>query len=507
MIRLVVLILIAALLAFGLGYLFDLEGQASLTLNGMVYETSPAVAALAVLVLAITIAVIWSAIRFMFRLPSVVSLGLATQRRHKGHLAVARGMIALGSGDQKLAQRYATDARRLLGAEPLALLLSAQSAQLNSQRGEAERAFRDMLAIEETRLLGLRGLFIEAQRSGNHEVAFRHAKEAATLFPKARWPWEALLDHHARATSWREALAALTHLQAHLDITLYRRERAVLLTAEAGRKFDAEPETALDQIREAVKLAPDFVPANVLYARLLSRRGDYRKATKVLETAWIRQAHPELADAYLAVRPGDAAREKLSRAEKLFKLHDDVADARFVLASAALAAREFNKARDALSPLLAAHPTIRICLLMADIEEAEHGAQGHVREWLARASRAPRDAAWIADGVISDHWAPISPVTGKIDAFQWARPREILAERRILQALDGAPRAAIAEAIDMTPNEPDAPAIAPRPHITLSEPMPVKPSLSKVEAIFPAMPVPDDPGPDGAKDEIDQPRR
>lgn len=504
MIRLIILILIAGLAAFGLGYLFDLEGQASLTLNGLVYETSPAIAALGVFALAIAIAIVWSLVRFVFRLPSLISLGLSARRRHKGHLAISRGMIALGSGDQKHAEKHAKDARRLLGTEPLALLLSAQSAQLSGQRTEAERAFRDMLAIEDTRLLGLRGLFIEAQRSGDNETAFRHAQEAAALFPKAQWPWEALLDHHAKIGAWREALQDLHHLQGHLDKAHYRRKRAVLLTAEAMHSSDATPEIALEDLKEAVKLAPDLVPASTAYARLLSRRGDYRKASKILEAAWSIAAHPDIAEAYVSVRSGDAARERLARAEKLFKLRSDDADARYALAHTALAAREFDKARDALAPLLTLHPSVRICLLMADIEDAEHGTQGHVREWLARASRAPRDAAWIADGVIADHWAPISPVTGKIDAFQWARPREILADRRVSQALDGAPRAALPEPIDITPEPVKA---APEPKLAMPVPALAKPAKPQAEAVFPAMPIPDDPGPDGARDENDDPRR
>jgi len=59
---------------------------------------------------------------------------------------------------------------------------------------------------------------------------------------------------------------------------------------------------------------------------------------------------------------------------------------------------------------------------MAEIEDAELGPSGPVREWLARGSRAPRDPVWIADGVISKSWAPISPKTGRLDAFEWAPP-------------------------------------------------------------------------------------
>jgi HemY protein len=49
-----------------------------------------------------------------------------------------------------------------------------------------------------------------------------------------------------------------------------------------------------------------------------------------------------------------------------------------------------------------------------------------VREWLGRAARAPRDKAWVADGVISDRWAPVSP-SGTLDAFVWRTPDERIA--------------------------------------------------------------------------------
>ena len=97
---------------------------------------------------------------------------------------------------------------------------------------------------------------------------------------------------------------------------------------------------------------------------------------------------------------------------------------------AALEAHDQDAARAAVASLIASdsphgRPTRRVCLLMADIEEAE-GHLGAVREWLARAARAPRDKAWVADGVISDRWAPVSP-SGTLDAFVWRTPDERLA--------------------------------------------------------------------------------
>ena len=79
-----------------------------------------------------------------------------------------------------------------------------------------------------------------------------------------------------------------------------------------------------------------------------------------------------------------------------------------MIATAALGARDFAVARDAMAPLIASgeRPTARMCLIMAELEEREHNAQGLVREWLSRGSRAPRDAVWVADGHWSKQWAP-----------------------------------------------------------------------------------------------------
>jgi len=41
---------------------------------------------------------------------------------------------------------------------------------------------------------------------------------------------------------------------------------------------------------------------------------------------------------------------------------------------------------------------------------------------MARAVHAAHDPVWTADGVIAETWMPVSPVTGRLDAFQWRVP-------------------------------------------------------------------------------------
>jgi HemY protein len=62
-----------------------------------------------------------------------------------------------------------------------------------------------------------------------------------------------------------------------------------------------------------------------------------------------------------------------------------------------------------------------VAALMAALELQE-GDEGRGREWMARTLNARRDPAWTADGFVSDHWLPVSPVTGRLDAFEWRDP-------------------------------------------------------------------------------------
>lgn len=426
--RALVFIGLLCLAAFGAVWLADRPGTVLVTFGGYEVQTSVAVAAIGLAGTALLLAMLWSIVTSVMGLPSRLSFASKARRRARGYQAVSRGMVAVGAGDPIAARRYAGEAERLLGHEPLTLLLKAQAAQVSGNRAAAEAAFTQMMEEDETRVLGLRGLFVEARRRGDNLAAREYASEAVRIAPAAAWASDAVLEARSAERDWRGALEAIDRRASLglLDKAAAKRQRAVLLTADALDRAESDPEGALRSSQDAVKLAPDLVPAAALAGRLLSHRGDLRRAAKIVETAWRSQPHPELAEVYLNLRPGDSALDRLARAETLQRLSNHAPEGQLAVARAALEAREFERARRALQPLLEDRPTMRACLLMADLEEAEHGRTGRSREWLARATRAPRDPAWIADGVVSDRWAPVSPVTGRIDAFVWQAPPDML---------------------------------------------------------------------------------
>ncbi|HEX3969905.1 MAG TPA: heme biosynthesis HemY N-terminal domain-containing protein [Stellaceae bacterium] len=428
-----VLVFLALLLcaAFGLAWLADRPGEITLVWQGYQIETSLMVGIGVLVAILIAVAIVWKFLRFVLDIPSLLSKGATSRRMRKGRLALTRGMIAAGAGDARNAARASAEALRRLGEEPLTLLLKAEAAQLAGDRATAEATFARMAEAPETRVLGLRGLYVEARRRGDVEAAYAYAREAHRVAPLA-WAGTAVLDHHAIHEDWSGALLTVGENHAHklIDDATADRQRAVLLTALARAESGRDPEEALRRAREAAKLAPDLAPAVVLTGRLYARKGDIRRAARTLEAGWRRSPHPDIARAYLDVRPGDSAADRLARARVLERIASEHPEARMAVAGAAIDAREFTQARRAMAPLVGSEgttpPTVRMCLLMADLEETEHGVTGAVREWLARASRARRDPAWIADGIVYDSWFPASPVTGKLDAFVWRAPEERL---------------------------------------------------------------------------------
>jgi HemY protein len=496
MIRLVLFLLSVAIVAAGFVWVADRPGDVVITWMGYRIETSLMVAALAVAALILVGILLWGIVRVILRSPEQVSLFFRHRRAMKGYLAISRGLIAVGGGDLALARKSAHEAARLSSGDPLTLLLSAQSAQMAGDRAAAERAFRAMAERDDTKLLGLRGLYIEAQRRDDAHAERQVAELAAKAEPSLTWAGQAMLDYHCAAADWAGALDALDHMKGALEKSDYRRQRAVLLTARALALQDIDRDGSRAAVLEAVKLAPDLVPAVALAGRRLAESGEHRKARKILEAAWTINPHPDIAEAYANLRFGDSARERLARMQKLADKVPGQLEGAIAVARAAPDAREFVTARAALSPYLSA-PTRRVATAMAEIEEAEHGDEGRVREWMSRAMRASGDPVWTADGVVSDRWMPVSP-NGRLDGFAWKLPlAEVGVSRPVIEmAPPSPPPKAEPVAEEPAPLVPMRKAQKPAAKSAAKPAAKAKPS----EPVIPLVHAPDDPGPDSGLD-------
>jgi HemY protein len=500
MIRIVFFLIIVGLLSVGVAWLADRPGDVLITWQGLRIETSVMVLTVAIVVLIALVATVFSAISTVVRSPFVLARLRRHRRGERAYEAISNGLIAVGAGHLPGAQKFSADVNRIAPGEPLALLLTAQAAQLAGDRDAADRAFRTMASRDDTKALGLHGLFVEAHRRNDAVAAHAYAEEAARTAPTLGWAARAVLEFRSAVGDWAGALSLLERHKGALDKAAYRRQRAVLLTAQATAGQDSDRDNAKAAVLEAVKLEPTLVPAASLAGRMLAEAGELRKASRIVAKAWRANPHPDLAQTYSELRFGDAARDRLARVEALIKKTPGHVESALAVARAALDAREFAKARAALAPHLSAL-TRRVALLMAELERAERNDEGRAREWMARALHAAPDPQWTADGHVSDRWHPVSPVTGRLDAFEWRVPLTGMVAAPVIEpdaphvAAVAAPPKEAAPAAAQT-SEPSPPA-APAPGSTRGRTGRPQP---KAEPVIPLVHAPDDPGPESAEE-------
>ncbi|MFT4162670.1 heme biosynthesis protein HemY [Shinella sp.] len=426
MFRILVFILFVLALAAGFAWLADRPGELSIIWQGQRADMSLMVAATLVVSLVAAVMFCWWLVRVAWTSPHSIQRYFRARKRDRGYQALSTGLIAAGAGDAANARKMLGRTKGLLSAdqEPLIHLLEAQAAMIEGRYDDARKKFELMADDPETRELGLRGLYLEARRLGANEAARQYAERAAEKAPQLPWATEAALEYRSEAGDWDEALKLLGDGRSGSaeEKKTYARRKAVLLTARAAAKLDADPKGAREDAHQALKLDENFVPAGLIEAKAYLREDNLRKAASILERLWKATAHGDVARLYVRARSGDSATDRLKRAEKLEAMRPNNAEALYAVAEAALEARDFARARAKAEAAARLSPRESAFLLLADIEDAETGDQGRIRHWMNQALKAPRDPAWTADGITAPEWRAVSPVTGRLDAFEWKTP-------------------------------------------------------------------------------------
>lgn len=424
--RLFLFLVLITFLSLGLAWLAERPGEVALNWYGYRIETSLFVAVLALTIFIVIFIFLIQFLRALWHGPEAFRMFVGMRRANKGLDAVARGLVAVGAWDIRQAQRATRTAESYLGTTPLTLLLRSQTAQLSGDHDQARASFEAMLENPQTRLLGLRGLFIEAQYAGDTERASLYAEAASQMKADLPWASQALLITQSREGKWDKVIDTLKQRQRHrlIDREEARRLRAVALTAKARSIVESHREEARRLSYEAHRLDPSLTPAAALSAGLFAETQNFKQAHKIIERSWKSAPHPSLANKFAYLRPGDSSRDRLKRVRQLLRWQPNNPESLIAYATAAAEARDFALARATLKPLLDNNPTQRICLLMAKFVEAEDDDIGAMRSWLDKAMKAPRDAVWMGDGQLLQDWAPLSPVSLELGGVRWRVPQD-----------------------------------------------------------------------------------
>ena len=431
-----VLLFVAAIagITFGAGMLLDTGGGIRIAAAGYELTFGPLQAVIAALFL---VALVWlilkivglivATLRFLNGDETAISRYFDRNRERKGYQALAEGMMAIASGEGRIALARAAKAEKFLDKPELTTLLTAQAAEMVGDTKRATAAYKALLGDQSTRFVGIRGLMKQKLTEGDTATALKLAEKAFALKPKHTETQDVLLKLQAEHADWKGARTTLGAKLKSGDLPrdVYRRRDAVLALQEARVVLDdASPIAAREAAIEANKLSPDLIPAAAMAARSYSLKGEAKNAVRVLKKAWEVMPHPDLAAAFAEIEPEETPAARLKRFKVLTGLRPDDPETKMLLAELNIAAEDFPSARRALGDLATNAPTGRSVALMAAIERGEGADDSVVRGWLARAMAAPRGPQWCCDKCQAIHavWAPICENCGGFDTLSWRQP-------------------------------------------------------------------------------------
>ncbi len=432
----------------------DHPGQVEIVWQGWQVETSVGVLAAAAVLAGLAVALLFWLVSLILGSPRAFLRRRRERRRRAGYRALTQGMVAVAAGDPHEAQRCARRADALLADPPLTLLLSAQAAQLGGDETAAKKFFTAMLERPEMEFLGLRGLLNQALRAGDRGTALRLTERAAALRPDTAWAVESLFGLEAREGRWDAALETLAQAVKRRIIP---RERArhyrgvILYELSVAALAGGDRARARNLAAQAQALTADLAAPAAHHARALLQDGRTGPAAKAIERAWRTIPNPDLAQVYGIIHNGAPPLERFKSFERLAAQNPDARESHLTVAEAALDAQLWGEARRHLDlalsapapPFIArlpnpapfstpdpdantslAGPTPRLCLMMARLEEAEHGVRPGPREWLDRAVTAMPDPRYVCATCAgeSHEWRSLCPHCGSFDALAWRTP-------------------------------------------------------------------------------------
>lgn len=440
LIKVILFIGIVAALAYGAGYLMEAEGGVRISVGDTERTLGPlqSVIGLLVLVLAVwllfkIVGLIVAFLRFLNGDETAISRYFQRNRERKGFDTLAEGMMALASGEGRLALTKAAKAERLLKRPDLTTLLTAQAAEMAGDRSKAEEAYKRLLSDDKTRFVGVRGLMQQRLEAGDTDTAMKLAEKAFALKPKHEATQDTLLTLQAGAHDWSAARKTLGAKLKYggLPRDVHKRRDAVLALGEAKDILDENKTIeAREAAIEANRLSPDLIPAAVMASDGYVSDGKPKNAARVIRKAWEVQPHPDLAAAFARIHPDESARERIARFMALTKSHRDHPETRMLEAELNIAAEDFPAARKALGDLAESDPTARSLTIMAAIERGSGADDAVVKGWLARALTAPRGPKWVCDKCQKVHadWGPVCDNCGGFDTLSWRRPEDDAAQ-------------------------------------------------------------------------------
>lgn len=433
--RLITIAFLLTLVGFGASFLNNQPGMTRLEWLGWRLEARTS------LLVAIAVGVVWLAIMLdriigvITGLPGRISGSINSRRQRQGHQALAIGLVAASAGDGREAMRQSKKAKRLMGAQPLTDLLSAQAASLTGDPEAASRYFETLADHRETAFFGKAGLMrLEAER-GDDQAALAMGRQAFALNNKAPGLAKALYALEAQHGHWAQAIDALA--AAERDPSMDQADvkkgfaTAYYAWAKDAQDQDKDDAAVLTHLGKALKYDAGFPPAVLAAAACHDAMGKPRKTRTVLQSGFANTPHPDVTTALFEHHGGDE--KALAQLIRLTDQNGNPPDALVQVARLAIRLNLWGEAKRLLDRVPEGQRDLNTWQAYADLaEHAPDDCQGDAPDdktapWpdrdqaLSMAAQAKRPSAWQCSSCrhVTADWHAHCPECGHFATITW----------------------------------------------------------------------------------------
>ena len=436
MTRLALWFSLVLIVAAASAWLADNPGAVSIEFQSYAIDTSFAALALLLALIALISASAVSLYGWLRRDMPIFGSNQVIKRQSRGFKLLNQSLVALSSGDAARARSLIEQAEVLLPPQPMVHLIAAEAA---TRAGDHTAASKRYAALEDTddgRLLGLRGLLVEARRTGQESEALRLARVAFDENRKSPWVLKTLFALEVAAGNWREAEAALEKVAREklLEPEVIARHKGALAYAEATElKLKGEKVEARKSLKKAITARPDFMPAVVSLSRLELSEGNKSAASKVISDAWAKEPHPSLATAFKEIDTAESTADWLKRVRKLIKSTDSHPQSKLILVDALMDAGEYEVARPVLDSLLKDAPSRAAWQFKLALAHVLKEDPDPIETALKHASDG---AKWrcTSCGHEPKGWSPLCPSCQSFDTLLWSSKESIITPNKAFEA-------------------------------------------------------------------------
>ena len=412
---------------FGAVWLADHPG--SLTVNWLGYEvkTSASFLALSLFFIAALLWLCFSLIRGLLHIPAEFRQSRVLLQHQKGLDALTNAFLALSEQNHAAAKGAIDRAERLLPDPTLARLMQLQLSRQKGDEPLLHRQFKQLEESPQTRPLALRGLMEEARSNGRTDEALRYAESLLKVKPKQVAANMAVISLYSAKGRWQEAIRAINSARfkqvlsgadaAKLKAVVHQ-QQAEMMLAQKNRQ------SAIATLKKAHGYDPSLTAPTMALASIYKQQGKNTLAAKLIRQSWKLNPHPALSDLFLSLYEALSADKQFKKVQELTKPNREMLESQIALAKAALAAEKYDDARNHLKLALSKQETVRVCRLMAELEQIENAENPTVaKSWLERAASAGEEASWRCNhcDTVSEQWHAHCPQCNQFNSVAWTR--------------------------------------------------------------------------------------